>query len=376
MSTRRNSDEETILESSLKAEALARAWEVWVYVWMARHVKDVLERKSPGTSVNSAVWLAELVGMGEVYNRRMKQEAESTMTRAAVMGDVWAAEEAARAGVTFTGYIETPKLYEIVARNQQELARELFTPPADLYLKTRSNGLQNVSQYFEQLIDMARQKRDLNYSPIDVGREVVQGLREADGLRIIRGGRSYELEYYTRFQVQGRWSQEVNDLNVEVAQMVGMDGVEVSAHAFCAPDHLPYQGKVYSLKQFQRINDNLERPIAEGYNCRHILLPCHADDRPSLSRSILDRYAKQSTETITIGGKEMTGYEGTQWQRRQEKLIRRDKREAKTCEALGLTDDANAYRTKARHRTAYYVKESEQAGLRTHVDWTTAGELR
>lgn len=39
----------------------------------------------------------------------------------------------------------------------------------------------------------------------------------------------------------------------------GANGVEISAHMLCAEDHLPYQGRQYSVKEFSDIQGNLKR---------------------------------------------------------------------------------------------------------------------
>ena len=43
---------------------------------------------------------------------------------------------------------------------------------------------------------------------------------------------------------------------------------EIDAHGLCAEDHLPYQGRQYSLRNYERLNSYLKRPIGTC-NCRH-----------------------------------------------------------------------------------------------------------
>src|SRR5699024_2831652 len=66
----------------------------------------------------------------------------------------------------------------------------------------------------------------------------------------------------------------VRQVNIGVQEQVGKefgaDGVEVSHHVNCAPDHIHIDGKQFSKKQFEKINNNLTRPVA-SMNCRHFV---------------------------------------------------------------------------------------------------------
>ena len=62
----------------------------------------------------------------------------------------------------------------------------------------------------------------------------------------------------------------VRSLNQDVLRQVGKDfgadGVEISAHALCAMDHLPYQGRQFTQKDFDRLQNTLDRPFGM-WNC-------------------------------------------------------------------------------------------------------------
>ena len=81
----------------------------------------------------------------------------------------------------------------------------------------------------------------------------------------------------------------VRQLNQEVmtyhGKSYGADGIELSAHAICAPDHLQVQGHRFSNEEFEKMQDGMscvdengvfydgfERQIGQ-WNCKHFAFP-------------------------------------------------------------------------------------------------------
>lgn len=78
----------------------------------------------------------------------------------------------------------------------------------------------------------------------------------------------------------------------------GADGYEISAHATCAPDHLPYQGKQYTKAQFDKLQAGLKRPIGQ-WNCRHLIYPIILGvSAPAYSDEELKEFEINSNEKI------------------------------------------------------------------------------
>ena len=156
-------------------------------------------------------------------------------------------------------------------------------------------------------------------------------------------------------------------LNQDVMDQVGKeyraDGIEISAHALCAKDHLPYQGRQYSKKDFERIQNNLERPFGM-WNCKHTMFPILLGiSPPAHSEEELAQYAMNSNAEITIDGITMSRYEWTQQQRRIETRVRAQKDIAVAAKAQG---DMTARREAQRNINALqaqYEKISKEAGL-------------
>ena len=49
-------------------------------------------------------------------------------------------------------------------------------------------------------------------------------------------------------------------------QRFGSDGVEISAHAISAPDHLPVQGRQFSNEEFCKMQNGM--PILPAFKCK------------------------------------------------------------------------------------------------------------
>jgi len=113
----------------------------------------------------------------------------------------------------------------------------------------------------------------------------------------------------------------------------GADGVEISAHNYCAMDHLPFQGKQFSHKQFEDVQNSLKRHFGT-WNCRHTLYPVILGiSTPSSTDEELQEMAATSTEKRVFERREYTGYEATQLQRKLETAMRASKDRAVMAKA-------------------------------------------
>lgn len=148
----------------------------------------------------------------------------------------------------------------------------------------------------------------------------------------------------------------------------GADGIEISAHMLCAEDHLPYQGRQYSKKEFEGIQGSLARPFGL-WNCKHTMHPIILGvSQPAYSDEELKRFEEYSTEEIEIEGKTMSRYEWSQEQRRTETAIRWQKDIQTAAKAAG--DDALVRDAKFKENALkdYYSKISAGSELDERKD--------
>lgn len=239
----------------------------------------------------------------------------------------------------------------------------------------------SLREYYIQTIDKAitfAQTGTVDY--YTAMRSTVKEMARS-GLRRV----TFDSGYSRRLDSQVRMNllDGVRQLNMAMLEQTGKefgaDGVEISAHALCAPDHQHIQGKQYSLQEFERINRSLERPIGT-LNCHHFTTPIVLGvSKPVYSRSELAEINRRSNQKIEYKTtdregnavtEKMTRYEASQRQRQLETAIRYAKDERDACVAAGDKLGATQARKKSAALTAEYKRFSEAAGLTKRMERT------
>ncbi len=130
--------------------------------------------------------------------------------------------------------------------------------------------------------------------------------------------------------------RQVNRESMRIlGESYGADGVEIDAHGLCADDHLPYQGRQYTVKEFDELQESLERPFGQ-WNCRHnIHYIVLGASPPAYSEAELAEMEYNSTERIEIDGVTKSRYEWSQTMRRLETEARYQNDETEALRAIG-----------------------------------------
>lgn len=136
-------------------------------------------------------------------------------------------------------------------------------------------------------------------------------------------------------------NQSALRLQDALADEMGSDLVEVTAHAGARPEHALWQGKVFSRSgthpkypDFRSSTGYGTGPGLGGWNCRHSWFPFFEGiSDPAYTAAELD---EMNAPKYTYNGEKLTEYEASQKQRAIERNIRRWKREYKAMEAAGL----------------------------------------
>lgn len=165
----------------------------------------------------------------------------------------------------------------------------------------------------------------------------------------------------------------VRELNQQVMNyhgaQYGADGVEISAHAISAPDHVFVQGHQFSNANYELIQSGIEGQIVADvdgklyktfrrnigeWNCRHFAIP--------IVIGISGRaYTDEELRDYRFKSKEK--YEKTQKMRRMESYIRTLKQERDVYKECGLMDEYRAKRTAITDMTKKYKKYAYENGL-------------
>lgn len=174
-----------------------------------------------------------------------------------------------------------------------------------------------------------------------------------------------------RMNIMDNYRQTLSALRKKQAEEFGYDGVEISAHGLCAPDHQEYQGQQMTKKEFENLQKSLPRPFEE-MNCRHtisyIIMDIH---KPAYSDEEIEKMNQLSNKDVTFTGlngqeRTMPRYEATQYQRQIERNIRSAK------ETLVLDPGNTQAKAAKKAYEAAYSHVCEKAELTPNKERTKA----
>lgn len=238
---------------------------------------------------------------------------------------------------------------------------------------------QNVTQTYQSVIDEAVQAVHTGTMDFDTAmRRTLRQLNDS-GLRTVHweSGYSRRLDSTVRMNILGGLRQLNQQIQQQIAEEIKADGIELSAHSFSAPDHEPVQGRIFTLKQFDRMQNEMDfedidgkhytsirRPIGE-WNCRHftqaIIIAKH---KPTWTSKDLDELKEQNAEGYTDrNGKHYTMYECTQVMRDYELKIRKSKEGYMMAKQADNEKLADEYKVKIAQYQAEYRQFSKDCGI-------------
>lgn len=197
-------------------------------------------------------------------------------------------------------------------------------------------------------------------------RRVLKQLADS-GLSVVEyeSGRTRSLAASIEMNLKEATSQVYQGVQRRVGEEFGADGFEISAHWDCAPDHLDVQGRQYTMKEYEKLNASLSRPIGT-LNCRHTIYSIIIGvSEPTYSEAELSAMKDASLRKTEFDGKEMTNYEASQMQRRLERSIRQQKNRSVIAKAAGDDEMRREAQMKINQMTSKYKELSDKFGLPT-----------
>ena len=177
------------------------------------------------------------------------------------------------------------------------------------------------------------------------------------------GGVTRRLDTVVRQNLLWGAKQASVEYNEMIGEELGCDGYEVDWHSNPRPSHEFMQGKQFVVGKARTINgvhfDSFDEANErlQDYGCLHYKTPiiCGISE-PRYSPEELKRLNEQNARRYTIDGKEYSGYEVTQMQRRLETSVRNEK----TTRDLAKSSGDNALVKRCNERIkAYQTKYNE-----------------
>lgn len=240
-----------------------------------------------------------------------------------------------------------------------------------------------VEQSYRRIISTAA--TEMTSEELTNQEAIAEAVRELSrsGVRVqYQSGVTRDLVTSVRTNVMDAYRTTLSDMREIQGAEFGADGVEVSAHALCAPDHQDYQGMQYSLERkrgyelWDDIQYEPDRPLVTGANCGHTVFPVILGvSSGAYTRKELQELKRLSNELVSFKGLSgetltMSRYNASQYQRRIETTIRKQKRETYLLEKANLPNFAKMERKTQRELTARYKSISEAMGLTPRLENT------
>lgn len=192
------------------------------------------------------------------------------------------------------------------------------------------------------------------------------------GLHAVRyaSGRADTLEVAVRRAIVTGVNQTAGQMQWQLADELGCDLVETTAHAGARPEHAVWQGKIYSRsgksKKYPDFRSSTGYGTGAGllgWNCRHNFNPYVEGSPRAYSDELLQEYNAKKYE---YNGKKLTEYEASQMQRYHERQIRRWKRENVAMQAAGQDTTESAAKIRSwQERQKEFIR---QTGLKRQSD--------
>jgi hypothetical protein len=156
------------------------------------------------------------------------------------------------------------------------------------------------------------------------------------------GGVTRRLDTVVRQNLLWGAKQASVEYNEMIGEELGCDGYEVDWHSNPRPSHEFMQGKQFVVGKARTINgvhfDSFDEANErlQDYGCLHYKTPiiCGVSE-PRYSPEELKRLNEQNARRYTIDGKEYSGYDITQMQRRLESSVRNEKTTKDIAKASG-----------------------------------------
>ena len=251
----------------------------------------------------------------------------------------------------------------------------------DTTVKLANSDLENITQTIgfvgpdgvcRELTDAYNHTCDFAFQKVSTGaQDPISAIRDAvrnlsdKGIRTIdyESGVHTSLEAAVRRNMMGALGLMQEQISQNIHDDLDCDGWEISAHGGSAPDHEPIQGRQFSDKEYQQLNNSLVRRIGT-LNCGHSAMPIILGvNEPQYTKEELEDFRRQNEEGVTYDGKHYTLYEATQRQRKFERTIRKQKRRILVDEATGDEEKLVIDQVKLQRLKQEYTRFSKGVGL-------------
>lgn len=315
-----------------------------------------------------------LMEMGQLHDTIMKRLSQMTGKSEEELNRLFAQGTAAGLAADTEIYQAAGRAAPSLAQSKkmQKVMRAGMRQTRGLLKNLTRTTARTASGQFEQALDRAWMQ--VNSGAFDANTAIRNAVKDLarQGVGAIRypSGHTDTIEVAVRRAVVTGVNQTTLQMQWALADEMGCDLVETSAHGGARPEHARWQGRVFSRSgkhpkypAFRRATGYGTGAGLGGWNCSHRFYP-YFEGSP---RTWTDEQLKRlEAKDYAYNGRRMTEYEATQMQRHIERKIRRWDREEAAMKAAGLpVDEAKAKAAQWRGRQADFAR---QTGLKRQFD--------
>lgn len=289
-----------------------------------------------------------------------------------------------RSYVPFNKNIKLQKIVNAVGNRTAKTYINLSNSKATGFLISEPSNpkqlrFKTIDKTYQQVIDKAIQAAQSGV--VDTRTAINNAVKELlnSGVRRLywNGGYTQRLDTAVRRNVlEGirAINQEIQD---EAGRQFGADGKELSAHPNSAPDHEPFQGHIFTNKEWDKLQSSEDFIDIDGnhfagvnrvigmWNCYHVAYSIVIGAKPRrYTQEQLNKLISDNKQGRTLkDGKHLSMYECTQMQRKLETRIRYAKEEQIAMRTLNDREAIRNARAKVVQLTNEYEIFSKNCGL-------------
>ena len=310
---------------------------------------------------------------GEKRLQSVTQRVMDDMTRG---NDDWAAKYYQARGVEQVSAFNHSMMQQTIQASTEGIKRKVTALCRSTVVGVGNSEFVPVEEAYRRIVSSAATAMTSGKLSGDDAIARAIGMLSRDGLRVrYESGITRNLHTAVRTNVMDAYRSTMSSLREMQGREFGADGVEVTAHALCAPDHQPFQGMQYSNAEWRDIQFQPARPLVVGANCGHTVFPVilGISSRAYSSREIaeLNALSNEEVEFEGLSGDVMTmsRYDASQYQRKVETTIRKHREAAYLTEKAG--QDASKLHRGIESYERRYAKLSRQMGLTARFENTS-----
>lgn len=275
-------------------------------------------------------------------------------------------------GKTFVPFAENKELQAIVRAYAKTTGETMINLSKTklLCIKNEKGGTVTLQKGYTDILDKAVMQVTSGGTDFHTAmRDAIVQLGHGN-MRVNYEGITRRLDTVVRQNLLWGAKQASIEYNTMIGEELGCDGIEIDWHSNPRPSHAFMQGKQYVLGKARTINrvhfesadEALER--LQDYGCLHYKTPiiCGISE-PRYSTEELKRLNKQNAKRYNIDGKEYSGYEVTQMQRRLETAVRNEKTTREIAKASGDNDLVKSCNERINAYQGKYNEISEITGI-------------